>query len=746
MKKIVCLLLASLTVMPLFSGEHRSAERRLLPEGRKKVAVVLSGGGAKGTAHIGALKVIERAGLPIDIVTGTSMGSLVGGLYAIGYNADVLDSLVRSLDWSYVISDREDMSRQSLSDRKKQNTYILSRGLTIGKRNNDDGGFIKGKNINMLIEKLCMGYTDSIDFNNLPIPFACVATNLVDNSEVDFHSGHLPQALRASMAIPAVFSPVRIGKKVLVDGGLTNNFPVDLARAMGADIVIGVTVQDSLRSSEGLNSTLSILMQIVDFNTLNKYNENISNTDVHIRVDPSGYSSASFNSAAVDTLINRGETEAMRHWDELIALKDSIGIDDSFEPVRLQPLRPRVMTEHVHLTGCVFENMTPQDEAFLKAKFHLNRLDSISTRDEEEITTSMRTDLFYQTATSHLVEEADGYRLVLTAGNRKTSQVNLGFRFDNEEMVALQLNANLPLKKTLYVSSDLTLRLGKRILAGGEITFHPRWMRVSRPTVSYYFRRNDIAVYKEGDREYSIIYNQHQASVEPFNFSIHNFDFRMGLCWDYYHFGKKLQSDDSREVNFENGHYFKYQAQVNYNSEDLWYFPTKGSRFMAGYAYITDNFARLNGKAGVSDVNASWRKSVALSKSFALQAMVYGRLLFGTDIPNVYGNLIGGDYFGHYVEQQLPMTGLGHVEYAERHFVGVQMQAQQRFGKSHYFLFRMSVAQHSADLEDILKTKSLIGTQLAYYYDTVFGPLGATIGYSNRTKTPYLYINLGYVF
>ena len=122
MKKIVCLLLAALTVMPLFSGE------------RKKVAVVLSGGGAKGTAHIGALKVIERAGLPIDIVTGTSMGSLVGGLYAIGYNAEALDSLVRGLDWSYVISDREDMSRQSISDREKQNTYILSRGLTIGKR------------------------------------------------------------------------------------------------------------------------------------------------------------------------------------------------------------------------------------------------------------------------------------------------------------------------------------------------------------------------------------------------------------------------------------------------------------------------------------------------------------------------------------------------------------------------------------------------------------------------------------
>ena len=734
MKKIVCLLLAVLTVMPLFSGE------------RKKVAVVLSGGGAKGTAHIGALKVIERAGLPIDIVTGTSMGSLVGGLYAIGYNAEALDSLVRGLDWSYVISDRENMSRQSLIDRKKQNTYILSRGLTIGKRNNDDGGFIKGKNINLLLEKLCMGYTDSIDFNNLPIPFACVATDLVGNSEVDFHSGRLPQALRASMAIPAVFSPVRIGKKVLVDGGMTNNFPVDLARAMGADIVIGVTVQDSLRSSEGLNSTLSILMQIVDFNTMNKYNENIANTDVHIRVDPSGYSSASFNSAAVDTLINRGEAEAMRHWDELIALKDSIGIDDSFEPIRLQPLRPRVMTEHVHLTSCVFENMTPQDEEFLTAKFHLNSLDSISTHDEELIITSMRTDLFYQTATSRLVEETDGYRLVLTAGNRKTSQVNLGFRFDNEEMVALQLNANLPLKKTLYVSSDLTLRLGKRIMAGGEITFHPRWMRTSRPTVSYYFRHNDIDVYNLGDREYNISYNQHQTSLEPFNFSIHNFYFRMGISWDYFNFGKMLQSDDSRDVYFSNGHYFKYQAQVNFNSEDSWFFPTKGARFTAGYAYITDNFARMNGKAGVSDVSASWRKSFALGKSFTLQTMLYGRMLFGTDIPHVYGNIVGGDFFGQYVEQQMPLTGLGHVEYAERHFTALQMQAQQRLGKSHYFLLRFSVAQHAEELKDIMKTKSIIGNQLAYFYDTVFGPLGATIGYSNRTKTPYLYINLGYVF
>ena len=732
MKKIISLLLAVMMVVPCLS--------------RKKVAVVLSGGGAKGVAHIGALKVIEQAGLPIDIIAGTSMGSLVGGLYAIGYNAHSLDSIARGMDWAYVLSDREDMRRQTIEDRKRQNTYMLSRGLTIGRRDNQGGGIIKGKNLDVLLHKLCMGYTDSMDFSRLPIPFACVATNIVDNSEVDFTSGILPQAMRASMAIPAVFSPVRIGDQVLCDGGLCNNYPVDLAKKLGADVVIGVSVPDTLKKAGDLGSTFNILMQIVDLNTLNKYSDNLAITDVAIRVNPEGYSAASFTPAAIDTLLRRGEEEARRHWDDLIALKDRIGIGPDFVPRRLNPLRPSVMTEKVRIVGCTFENMTPRDEEFLSQKFHLNRLDSINTKGEEEITTSMRVDLFFQTATSRLVEEEDGYRLILTAGNRKTSQLNLGFRFDTEEMVALQLNANLPLKETLYFSSDLTLRLGKRILAGGEIIYHPSGVRLTRPAFSYYFRRNDIGVYYAGEREYTVLYNHHQAAIEPLNFSIRNFNFRIGLRWDYFHFNNKLQSADSREVEFDNEHYFSYRASVNYNSEDDWHFPTRGARFLAGYAYITTNFARLNGVSGVSDVSASWRKSFAVSDRFTIQPLLYGRILFGDYIPHIFGNIVGGSTFGHYVEQQMPFAGLGHVEYAERHFAAIQLQAQQCIGRSHYVLVKASVAQHADELKDLLKTKTMIGGQIAYYYNSMFGPLGGSIGYSNRTKTPYFYINLGYEF
>ena len=738
MKKMVCFLLAATMALGAAAGE------------RKKVAVVLSGGGAKGVAHIGALKVIEKAGLPIDIITGTSMGSLVGGLYAIGYNAHSLDSIARHMDWAYVLSDKEDLSRQSIEDRKRQNTYMLSRGLTFGKRNANAGGIIKGKNLDVLLQKLCMGYTDSMDFNRLPIPFACVATNIVDNSEIDFTSGILPQAMRASMAIPAVFSPVRIGDQVLCDGGLCNNYPADLARKLGADIVIGVTVQDSLRKADELGSTLNILMQVVDFNTLNKYNENLAITDVAIRVNPEGYSAASFTPSAVDTLLRRGEEEAMRHWDDLMALKEQIGIGPDFVPVRLNPLRPTVMTDKVHIVGCRFENMTPQDEKFLRQKFHLNRLDSIDSKGEEIITTSMRVDLFFQTATSRLVEEGDGYCLVLTAGNRKASQLNLGFRFDTEEMVALQLNANLPLKESMHFSSDITLRLGKRVLAGGEILYHPHGLRLTRPAFSYYYRHSDIDIYLEGERSYTVLYNHHQAAIEPLNFSIRNFNFRIGLRWDYYNFRNHLSTEE-KYLYVENNHYFSYRASVNFNSEDDWHFPARGARFQAAYAYHTTNFYQMsiNNKVagrGLGDLSASWRKSFALSESFTFRPMLYGRLLFGPCIPYIFCNLIGGDNFGHYVEQQLPFAGMGHLEAADDQFAAIQLQGQQRIGRSHYVLLKVAAAQNADEMEDLFKARTVLGAQLAYYYNSMFGPLGGTIGYSNHTKTPYFYINLGYEF
>ena len=713
--------------------------------GRKKVAVVLSGGGAKGMAHIGVLKVLEKAGIPVDIVTGTSMGSIIGGLYAIGYNANALDSMVRVQDWGYVITDKEDLRNQSLSDRRKQNTYFYTTGLTIGKRDLQAGGFIKGKNLAELFQQLCTGYTDSLDFtHDLRIPFACVATNVIDNSEVDFHSGRLPQAMRASMAIPAAFSPVRIGDKVLVDGGLKNNYPADIAREMGAEVIIGVTVQGAPKVAEDMSGTMSILSQIIDVNCKNKYDENLAITDLHLQVDTKGYGSASFSPAAIDTLIRRGEELAMRHWNDIIALKQRIGIDDSFSPVILQPLRPKVMTEKQHVVGYTFENMTPQAERFLRQKFNLNKVDSIDAKLEQAITTSMRIDLFYQTAECRLVPEGDDVRVILSAGNRKSVQLHAGVRYDTEEYAAVQVGLDIPMKTAIPVSTDITLRLGKRMMARGELTVHPR--SITRPTLTYAFRRNDVDIYFKGERDYNIRYNQFQAEIIPINHDLRHFNIQYGLRWDYMHYRNKLGTETAIQVVLKNEHFYSYHARVNYNSEDNWYFPTRGARFSAEYSYLTDNFAKLDDKPGMSEVKANWRMSFTLGDRFTLQPMFYGRLLFGTIVPPAFGNTIGGDWFGHYVEQQMPFAGIGNMEYVDHHFVAAQLQAQQRISDNNYVLFRVAGAQQASKVKELLDSRTLIGVQASYYYNTMFGPVGASIGYSNRTKKPYLFLNIGYEF
>jgi NTE family protein len=529
-----------------------------------------------------------------------------------------------------------------------------------------------------------------------------------------------------------------------VDGGLKNNYPADLARKMGADIIIGVTVQGPPKTAEDMGGTMSIISQIVDVNCKNKLEENLAITDLHMTVNTKGYGAASFSLAAIDTLVRRGEEEAMRHWDQIIALKQRIGIDETFRPTILHPLRPEVMTEKQRVTGYTFENMTPQAERFLRVKFHLNRTDSIDAKLEQQITTCMRMDLFYQTAECRLVPEGDGVRVILSAGNRKSVQFHAGFRFDTEEYAAVQLGLDIPLKTAIPVNTEITLRLGKRMMARGEITAHP--LSFTQPKFTYSFYRNDIDVYVNGDRDWNVRYNQSQAELTPINFYLRNFNLQLGVRWDYMHYRSKLGSETSHQVTLDNEHFFSYRARINYNSEDNWSFPSRGARFNAEYAYLTDNFTKLDGETGMSDVNASWRGSFTIGQRFTLQPMIYGRLLLGDVVPPVFGNTIGGDWYGHYVEQQMPFAGIGNMEYVDHQFVAAQLQAQERIGSNIYLLLRVAAAQRSEKLKELFDYSTMIGVQGAAYYNTMFGPVGATLGYSNHTKKVYFFINLGYEF
>lgn len=661
---------------------------------RKKVALVLSGGGAKGTAHVGALKVLERAGIPIDIITGTSMGSIVGGIYACGHGADELDSIVKSQNWAFVLSDREDQRRQSLREREKQNTYVISKSLTFGKTSQPTGGIIQGRNISMLFDALTAPYHDSIDFNRLPIPFACVATDVVDNSEQVFHSGVLSRAMRASMAIPGVFAPVKMGDKVLVDGGLRNNYPADVARAMGADYIIGVDVSSELKTAAELNSMSSILMQIVDHNCKAKFEENEAITDIMIRVNTKGYSSASFSSASIDTLIRRGEEAALAHWDDLVALREKLGVSEPVErQVSYQPLRT---------------------DSF-----------SILNQPDQQSTT-----------------------LSFMSGERRSSRINLGARFDSEELVALQLNAELPIRTKLPMDVELTMRLGKRVMARIDWALHP--LSFFRPTVSYVFRNNEIDFYDVGEKAYGITYNQHSVKLSLFNFNVRNFNISLGANYDYYHYRTLLTAQQPAYANDAAGMkdkgYLSYEAMAWYNSENHWYFPTVGGRIHARFAYYTDDFVRLDGKVGVRDYSMAVRMNIPLSQRLTIQPTAYGRALYSDDVPFVLSNMMGGEWYGHYLDQQMPFAGVGNVELAWNKLVAAQLQAQYKLTTNNIVLLRFAAGQDAQRMEDLLKHKTMLGGSLSYYYNSMFGPVGGSVGYNNLTKSFYYYINLGFIF
>lgn len=716
------------------------------PQKPLKVGVVLCGGGAKSVAHVGVLKVLERAGIPIDIITGTSMGSIVGGMYAIGYNAEALDSILRSIDWKFMLSDNEDLSLQSVKEREKQYTYLVSRAFSKGKIDVADGGFIKGKNLHELFQKMTAGYSDSIDFNTLPIPFACVATNIIDNSEHDFHSGNLAQAMRASMAIPGAFAPVKLDNKVLVDGGLQNNYPADIARDMGADVLIGVSVQKEDNTIEDLGSTLSVLDQLVSINCKNKYAENLAITDLPIHIDTDEYGVASFTKAAITALIQRGEDTAMEHWDEIMALKRRLGLADDYMPKRPTPLPTTAMHAAVNIDHLKFENMTRRDEAHLRSKFHLSKGDTISPAKAELVTTAMRVELFYKDAYYRFIPEEDGMHVVFTAGQKKASQLSLGVRYDNEEDVSLQMNAEIPLRTIIPTNVDLTLRLGKRIMARADLTLHPG--NILRPNLSYTFRHNEMNEYYHGKKNSNITYNQHAVELMPFSMNIRKCFVDLGLRWDYYHFTDLLlnREVEHTQERLENDHYFSYFARLNYISENNWYFPTHGSRLKMEYLYHTDNLAEMDHKAGLSDVSVMWRTSLTMGNRFTLQPMIYGRMLFGSRRPLPFSNALGGEFFGHYIDQQMPFAGITNLQRSKSHVVAAQLQAQQRIGTIHYIILRTAAGQEASDFKELPETKTILGSSASYYCDTLLGPIGGTIGYSNYTKKLGIFVNLGFTF
>jgi len=276
---------------------------------RPKIGLVLSGGGARGFAHIGTLKMLDSLEIPIDYIAGTSMGGIIGALYAVGYSGNEIEAIVKKTDWNEIFTDHPPRNELPFFQKKDLGKYQLELGME-GMHVKPPSGLIFGQKISLLFSSLTFPYERITDFKQLPIPFHCVAVNIETGDEVILKNGSLAKAMRATMAIPSVFSPVEWGDSLLVDGGMVNNMPVDVVKAMGADLVIAVNVSAPLMKRENLNSAIAVLEQSIAMLGIDRWQENRRQTDIYIQPELFEHGSADFEKRKVAAIIQHGNRAA----------------------------------------------------------------------------------------------------------------------------------------------------------------------------------------------------------------------------------------------------------------------------------------------------------------------------------------------------------------------------------------------------------------------------------------------------
>ena len=287
---------------------------------RPKIGLALSGGGAMGFGHIGTLKLLDSLSIPVDYIAGTSMGGIIAAFYAVGYSGTEIEEIARKVDWPDLFNDAP--SRQALPYFQKQDADKYQFELGIRNfRPVDKGGVIAGQKITLYMTRLVLPFLTVNDFDSLIIPFRCVAVDLTTGSEVVLDHGSLPIAMRATMAIPTIFTPVVWGDSLLVDGGLLNNLPVNTVRKMGADVVIASTVRSPFKTKEELRTTLDILSQTSNILRDNKLEAEAKNADILINCQLEKLGAADFSTAKVAKIIDAGEVAAHAKLDELLELK-----------------------------------------------------------------------------------------------------------------------------------------------------------------------------------------------------------------------------------------------------------------------------------------------------------------------------------------------------------------------------------------------------------------------------------------
>jgi NTE family protein len=716
-----------------------------------KVGLVLSGGGAKGFAHIGALKIIDSLGIKIDYIAGTSMGAIIGSLYATGYSGQQLEDLFNTVDFEELINDEFPRKTKSFYERENSEKYAVTLPFENFKINLPSG-LSRGQNVYNLLYQLMLPVNDVRDFEELPIPFFCVATNIETGESLILDKGRLAEAVTASGALPSIFQPVVIGDKILIDGGVTNNFPIEELRSKGMDIIIGVDVQDDLRDRESLKTAPEILIQISNFRTINAMKDKVPLADIYIKPDIANFSVLSFNEG--EDIIANGEVAARKNLEALNAIKDS-----QTTPTNRPLLK---IVDSIKIKSITIDGNEKYTRAYLLGKLKLRGNETLSYEDfKKRINNLIATNNFetfrYQLAPTDSINQ---YRLKgQIRESEATTFLKLGIHYDALYKSAILANIT---KKRLLFNNDLA---ALDIILGDNSRFNfdyfiDKGFYISLGLKSSYNQFNKNINPQLVLDEISPLLgdlNRVDAKLQDFTNQIYlqtlfRKDFSLRLGGEHKRLkitSETLFSDNQEDdFTFENTDYISLFGKLKYDSYSHPFFPKRGVYFSGDFHWYVS----------ASDFNADFRPfsiakadigyAFSFSNRLAFKTETSGGFKIGDNSTNTLAFALGG-YANNFINNFYSFYGYDFIDITGDSFVKACFTLDYEWLNKHHILLAANYANVEDRLFDTgnwLTSPDYSGYALGYSLETFLGPLEARYTYSPETGEDYWFFNLGFWF
>lgn len=708
------------------------AQHSSLSDGNEdlKVGLVLSGGGAKGIAHIGVLEAIEEAGIRVDYITGTSMGSIIGALYSIGYSTDEMKLLTQTTDWEELFTERPNRRLLSMHEKEVEDRFIISFPITE-RGINLPAGLVAGQNIFLWLTRYTWPVLHITDFSQLPIPYATVATDLETGDAVVFREGYLPDAIRASISLPTALMPHEVDGKSLIDGGLIRNLPVQEVLDLGADYVITVDVSSPLRSTEELNSIALILTQSVNYRIIEKVKEQKQMADFNIEIrELHEYHVTDFNMA--DEFLTIGYESASRHFEKL---KEIAGRQQP--PSNIPPARPEnrseIYIEEVSVTG---NQDVPAD--VIHAEVDLLRDRFVDMDDIEFAISQLYSTRLYNSITYRIYElDNNRHHLVIRVIENTDDSFHFSARYESQTHASILFNSSF--RNLLHRGSNLrlSLRLGRDTeFLTDYLTVASASSRIGLNT-RFNYRREQIDYFLGSDRVSSMTSHLLRGEIFTGTFMNKNSLIGIGLRGDINIFSDSINPG---EIPFSQTNHHAVYGKFIVDTYNRRSFPNRG-QYLLLHATFSDDF--IFSPINFNEQHFYWNQLYRLNESFTLQHTLYLGRSFGEELPwdywyslNRRDNNIG----------MVRFAGYERYEFTGRNIQMVSAGVQYEFLR-HRFLKLDTYFGNTFDTWnwDVRDNRYRTGFSLSAGALTVLGPLEFIISTSSSNSVLYE-IQIGYDF